>query len=418
MKVHEFMQKDPVALKPESTVREAVRLFYNLGISSVLVERDKKLYGILTEQDVLQNMFPSIQNFVESFVSSSRSDIFSENLHELLGQPIEKYVEKSVKSVSENMSLMRAQSLMLVNEFSHLPVVNDENEIVGVISKGDIFRALVGSEIPYDNEEEYHDWLAYHFDLIQNKRKKYSIESESIIKLLGSSKSTRILDVGCGTGGHDIALVEKGYSVVGIDKSMRMHKESIKKWNELSQNRKNKLIFVKGSSYRKMISEQEGAFDAAIFLGNALSHNPENYKENLRYAAKSLKTGGKVILQIVNYEKVLTNQRRLQDFNITGSRFSKNREYLFMEFYDPPRTNKNLLMLTMAVLKSNGRRWMQSSINSTPIAYITKDSVTTILKSCDLKDIKYFGSDHGEPLFKHPFEIHKHDWLTVVATKK
>ncbi|MCR4329460.1 MAG: CBS domain-containing protein [Candidatus Roizmanbacteria bacterium] len=418
MKVHEFMQKDPVALKPESTVREAVRLFYNLGISSVLVEKDKKLYGILTEQDILQNMFPSIQDFVESFVSSSRADIFSENLQELLGQQIEKYVETSVKSISENMPLMRAQSLMLVNRFSHLPVVNDSNEIVGVISKGDIFRALVGSEIPYDNEEEYHDWLAYHFDLVQNKRKKYSIESESIAKLIGLEKKTRILDIGCGTGGHDIALVEKGYTVVGLDKSLRMHKESIQKWNKLSQLRKDKLTLIKGSTYKTMLVEQKGLFNAVIFLGNALAHNPENYKENLKYAAKALDVGGKVILQLVNFEKVLTTQRRLQDFNITGSRFSKNREYLFIEFYDPSRTNKNLLTLNMAVLKTNGRRWMQSSINSTPIAYITKESITALLNSIGLTSIKHFGSNHGEPLFDQPFDIHKHDWLTVVATKK
>lgn len=418
MKVHEFMQKDPVVIKPESTVREAVRIFYNLGISSVLVEKDKKLYGILTEQDILQNMFPSIQDFMESFVSSSRADIFSENLQELLGQQIEKYVETSVKSISENMPLMRAQSLMLVNKFSHLPVVNDSNEIVGVISKGDIFRALVGSEIPYDNEEEYHDWLAYHFDLVQNKRKKYSIESESIAQLIGLEKKHRIIDIGCGTGGHDIALVEKGYTVVGLDKSMRMHKESIQKWNKLSQMRKNKLTFMKGNTYKTMLSEQKGLFNVALFLGNALAHNPNNYKENIKYVAKRLDVGGKVILQIVNFEKVFTTQRRLQDFNITGSRFSKNREYLFVEFYDPSRTNKNLLTLNMAVLKTDGRRWMQSSINSTPIAHITKESITDLLKSIGLTSIKHFGSNHGEPLFDKPFDVRKHDWLTVVATKK
>jgi len=307
---------------------------------------------------------------------------------------------------------------MLVNEFSHLPVINDNNKIVGVISQGDIFRALVENEVPYDNEEEYHDWLAYHFDLVQNKRKKYSVESESIAKLIGLAKNTRILDIGCGTGGHDINLVERGYTVVGLDRSLRMHKESIQKWNKLNKLRKKQLTLVRGNRYKAMIKETEDTFNVVVFLGNALAHTPVNYKENLKYAAKALAVGGKIILQIVNFEKVFTTQRRLQDFNITGSRFSKNREYLFIEFYDPPRANKNILTLTMAVLKSNGRRWMQSSINSTPIAHITKESITDLLKSIGLTSIKHFGSNHGEPLFDKPFDVRKHDWLTVVATKK
>ena len=45
--------------------------------------------------------------------------------------------------------LMRALSIMLANSISSLPVVNDNGYLVGIISQGDIFRALAGTEIPF-----------------------------------------------------------------------------------------------------------------------------------------------------------------------------------------------------------------------------------------------------------------------------
>jgi SAM-dependent methyltransferase len=60
-------------------------------------------------------------------------------------------------------------------------------------------------------------------DFIENVFKQYSL-----------SKPVKILDIGCGTGGHLVHLIRRGYEVVGIDKSesmVRIAEEKIRKYN-------------------------------------------------------------------------------------------------------------------------------------------------------------------------------------------
>jgi 2-polyprenyl-3-methyl-5-hydroxy-6-metoxy-1,4-benzoquinol methylase len=56
---------------------------------------------------------------------------------------------------------------------------------------------------------------------------------EEVFKQHSPFKPVKILDVGCGTGGHLIPLARRGYEVVGIDKSewmVRIAEEKIHKY--------------------------------------------------------------------------------------------------------------------------------------------------------------------------------------------
>jgi SAM-dependent methyltransferase len=62
----------------------------------------------------------------------------------------------------------------------------------------------------YDELYEDKDYLA-ECDLI-----------ERVIELYGDGAGRRILDLGCGTGGHAVPLAQRGYEVVGVDRSPDM----------------------------------------------------------------------------------------------------------------------------------------------------------------------------------------------------
>src|SRR5207248_11417549 len=52
--------------------------------------------------------------------------------------------------------------------------------------------------------------------------KDYSAECDAIehvFRLYGIGPVRRVLDLGCGTGGHAVPLAERGYEVVGVDRS-------------------------------------------------------------------------------------------------------------------------------------------------------------------------------------------------------
>ena len=80
----------------------------------------------------------------------------------------------------------------------------------------------------YDNKE--------FFDGYQSKRNNLSanelIEIPQLFELIGNVENLSILDLGCGTGGHDRKLINMGAKkVVGIDLSNNMINEAIKNNN-------------------------------------------------------------------------------------------------------------------------------------------------------------------------------------------
>jgi SAM-dependent methyltransferase len=62
------------------------------------------------------------------------------------------------------------------------------------------------------------------YDLLYQD-KDYAAECELIeliFRLYGLGRVRRVLDLGCGTGGHAVLLAERGYEVVGVDRSPEM----------------------------------------------------------------------------------------------------------------------------------------------------------------------------------------------------
>jgi len=64
--------------------------------------------------------------------------------------------------------------------------------------------------VAYDELYQDKDYVA-ECDLIEN-----------VFRLYGQSAVRRVLDLGCGTGGHAVVLAERGYDVVGVDRSAEM----------------------------------------------------------------------------------------------------------------------------------------------------------------------------------------------------
>ncbi len=67
------------------------------------------------------------------------------------------------------------------------------------------------------------DYAAAYDELYQDKDYLAECELiERIFKLYGQGPVRRVIDLGCGTGGHAVVLADRGYDVVGVDRSSDM----------------------------------------------------------------------------------------------------------------------------------------------------------------------------------------------------
>lgn len=411
------MRTSVVSVHAHEPVRTITKLIFNLGIKGVPVVHHQKLVGIVTEEDILTKLFPSVRDFMEDRSSAFDFEAMETNLSALLNKPVKSIMNAKPKSVQADTPILKAQSTMILNKFSHLPVVDDQKKLVGIISQGDIFRAIVGQEIPYDDNEEYHAWLSRHWDLVVPWKKRLSGEIAAFNKLFEKKYSYRILDIFCGTGEHAIALAREGYDVVGMNKYILMHNAAMKKHAHLPEYLQRRITFIHGD-YEGLLKEKKEDYDAAIFMGNALAHSPESYKRIVKVVSKSLtKKNAIMILQIANFDKILKVNGGLQDFNMRPSKLSDGTAYAFVEFYDGPSKISDHLTLNMTILRNAGQRWTFAALNSTPIAYITAENITSLLKEAGFKKVALYGSRFLEPLFEKKFSVAEHEWLNVVATR-
>jgi SAM-dependent methyltransferase len=138
---------------------------------------------------------------------------------------------------------------------------------------------LLYADKNYQNEVDYIDTLI----------KKYS------------PKVKTLLDIGSGTGNHDILLLKKGYEIDGVDMSQEMVDIGNNKTRDL-----NNICFHLGSSTNFKIEKQ---FDAVLSLFHVMSYQTtnDNLYNSLKNAYDHLKPQGIFIFDFWYGPGVLTD---------------------------------------------------------------------------------------------------------------
>ncbi len=121
LKVSDVMTSNVVTVKPDETIVDAARKMAENKIGSVVVVDDKgTIIGILTEGDIVRRV-------VARGLDPSQT-------------PVEAVMTKNPITIFEDADLAAAAELMREKGVGHLPVVNEEGRLVGIITRSDIVR--------------------------------------------------------------------------------------------------------------------------------------------------------------------------------------------------------------------------------------------------------------------------------------
>jgi len=131
MQTKDVMTKLALTVSRQLSLRELEHLFETYDFNGFPVVEDHHLIGIVTKFDFLKN-----------FVFTP-STVFP-HYDELMKRTVEEIMVKKVCTVHCTTPLTRVLQLMVESRDKSLPVVDEKNRLVGVISRGDIVRALKG----------------------------------------------------------------------------------------------------------------------------------------------------------------------------------------------------------------------------------------------------------------------------------
>ena len=115
--------KRPVSVSPEASLRHAIDAMNASNVGCVLVERQGKLVGILTERDVLTKVVPAA-------IDLDRSDVAS-------------VMTSAPETLSLDDRVAYALNKMVVGGFRHIPLVDAAQRPVGVVAMRNVVEYMV-----------------------------------------------------------------------------------------------------------------------------------------------------------------------------------------------------------------------------------------------------------------------------------
>lgn len=142
MKVGQIMQARVFTLRPEDPLERAMHLICCYHISGLpVVDEDGRVVGILSEKDVLQQMYPSYQELIDDPVRGRDFEEMETRYRDVSRVPVKEVMTPRVFTVTPDTPVLEAASLMLRRRVRRLPVVV-EGRLVGIVSLGDVHQAI------------------------------------------------------------------------------------------------------------------------------------------------------------------------------------------------------------------------------------------------------------------------------------
>ncbi|MEM6839000.1 MAG: CBS domain-containing protein [Cyanobacteria bacterium P01_C01_bin.120] len=149
--VADLMTRDMFIVAPETPLPEAIQLLATHHISGLpVVTAEGQLTGILSESDLMWQVtgaqLPIYITLLDSVIYLENPARYNEEVHKALGQTVAEVMgHDKVPTIRPNASLKEAAQLMRQKKVTRLPVLNEADELVGILTQGDIVRAMAKS---------------------------------------------------------------------------------------------------------------------------------------------------------------------------------------------------------------------------------------------------------------------------------
>ncbi len=138
--VSAVMTSNVISVAPDAVLHEASRLLGEHRISGLpVIDKENHVVGLISEADVL------------AMTGVKKEHTFKDVIHHLLGEPVPRqrhgtkvqdFMTSPAIVVKPDTDIRQAARILDEKRIKRLPVVDDENRLVGIVSRADIVRAM------------------------------------------------------------------------------------------------------------------------------------------------------------------------------------------------------------------------------------------------------------------------------------
>ena len=132
MLVKEWMASEPIVVDENTSIMKATQIMKENNIRRIPVVRDGRLIGIISDRDI------------KEAAPSKATSLDVHELYYLLSEiKIKDIMTPDPITLRENDSVEKAAVIMLENRISGMPIVDDDNHVIGIITETDVFKVMV-----------------------------------------------------------------------------------------------------------------------------------------------------------------------------------------------------------------------------------------------------------------------------------
>lgn len=141
MLVQDWMSSKVITVDQDASIMKASKLMKEKGIQHLPVFKKERLVGIISDRD-LKEAQPS---------DATAMDIYE--LYYLLDEvKVKSIMPRNLFTITSEESVEKAAATMQKHNISALPVLDSQEKLKGIITKGDVFRAFVSISGIYQAE--------------------------------------------------------------------------------------------------------------------------------------------------------------------------------------------------------------------------------------------------------------------------
>ncbi len=128
VKVEKYMTTEVLAIAPEDSIQTARNIMLRKGISRLIVVEDNIPTGIITKKDIARRL------------AQARAPWQRRPLDKI---SISRIMSSNLKTLPPDASLQKTSKLMLKENISSVPIVEEDGKLAGIITSTDLIKAFI-----------------------------------------------------------------------------------------------------------------------------------------------------------------------------------------------------------------------------------------------------------------------------------
>ncbi|EMS70668.1 class I SAM-dependent methyltransferase [Ruminiclostridium cellobioparum] len=212
-------------------------------------------------------------------------------------------------------------------------------------------------------------------------------EQVKFIKEVAGNPPRNLLDIACGTGGYSLELAAQGYNVTAVDQDAGMLEQLDSKMNGAGGS-----LNIVQADMLGVDEKLSAKFNMAFCIGNSLVHleNLQQIKEFLASVKNTLESDGSLVLQIINFDRIL-----LREIKSLPTIENKSVGLTFERNYDYNKQDNTIAFNTRLTVEG------KSLDNQVTLYPLRQDELTEALSQAGFKKLRLFADFNGNEFDKY-----------------